>query len=76
MPVALAVAAAKAGSSSRSILALLITVAIAVACSLLAGRKGRNRVIWSVAGFVFSVFALAVIAILPPSRARRAELRS
>jgi len=57
-------AATKAGHS-QSVVALLITVAIAFICSLLAGRKGRNRVVWSIAGFFFSVFALAIIALLP-----------
>ena len=70
----LAVLAATTGGS-RSVFALLISVGIAFACSLLAARKGRNRVIWSVAGFFFSIFALAVIAILPASRARREQLR-
>jgi len=68
--------AATGASSSRSVLAFLITVAVALACSLLAARKGRNRVLWSLAGFFFSIFALAVIAVLPPSRARRNQLES
>jgi hypothetical protein len=60
--------AAAKSSSSQSVLALLITLAIAFSCSLLAGRKGRNRVLWSVAGFFFSVFALVIIAVLPRRR--------
>jgi hypothetical protein len=67
---------AAAGGGSQSVLALIISVGLAFACSLIASRKGRNRVVWSIAGFFFSIFALAAVAILPASRARRAQLRS
>ena len=44
---------------------LLVWIGCAVACNAMAKSKGRNSVAWTVAGLIFGVFAVVVIALLP-----------
>ena len=44
---------------------LLIWIGCAVGCNQIAKAKGRNATGWAVAGLVFGVFALALVALLP-----------
>jgi hypothetical protein len=43
-------------------------MASVVLCAFLAERKGRNRIVWALAGILFSVVAVLVIALLPVRR--------
>jgi hypothetical protein len=56
-----------------SFTAFVFTFAVATACGLVAQRKGRNRLAWSVLGFFFTILALVIVLVLP--RAGRARPR-
>ena len=47
-------------------ISLLLAVVGSMICSYLAGRKGRNRLLWSVAGFFLGVFAVIAVAVVRP----------
>jgi hypothetical protein len=42
-----------------------VDVLLACACASVARSKGRSTVLWGVLGFLFSIFTLIVIALLP-----------
>ncbi len=44
---------------------LIISLLFAFGCNRIAVRKGRGPVLWAILGFLFSIIALIVIAILP-----------
>jgi len=44
---------------------LLIWIGCAVGCNQIAKSKGRNATGWAIAGLLFGVFALALVALLP-----------
>jgi hypothetical protein len=44
---------------------LFIWIVMAFVCSAIAGSKGRSVVGWFVLGFLFSIFALLIVACLP-----------
>jgi len=44
---------------------LLVWIGCAVGCNQIAKAKGRNATAWAIAGVLFGVFALAVVALLP-----------
>jgi hypothetical protein len=50
-----------------AVLVRLLPFVTAYACFVVAGRKGRNRLGWSVAGLLFTLPALVVV-LLPPKR--------
>jgi FtsH-binding integral membrane protein len=62
-----------AAASPPSTIALLLTMGSVIACSVLAAKKGRNRIIWSLAGFLFTFLAVLAIALLPARRPRPEE---
>lgn len=49
----------------RIFLPLIIAILFAVACNRVAVSKGRGPALWAVLGFLFSLLALIVIALLP-----------
>jgi uncharacterized membrane protein len=57
--------AAHAGGLSSAIVSFVLAAAVAYACGAIAQRKGRNRIIWFLLGWLFSLITLIVIAVLP-----------
>lgn len=49
---------------------LVIALLFAAASAWVATRRGRSSVLWAVLGFVFGVFALLAVAVLPDQRQR------
>lgn len=47
---------------------VVLALIFAVVCALIAGRKGRSRLLWGVLGFFFHIITLIVIALLPSKR--------
>jgi hypothetical protein len=52
-------------------LGLLLWVAFTVGTGLAAANKGRSVGLWLLLGFLFGIFALAAVALLPESEERR-----
>ncbi len=50
---------------------LVIDIALAPLTAVIAGRRGRSRRIWIVAGFVLGMWALAAVLLLRPIRTAR-----
>jgi len=40
----------------------------AILCGLIAGQSGRNKKIWTAAGLLFGIWALATIFVLPAKK--------
>ena len=51
-----------------SIISLVIALVFAFFCHKIAVGKGRGPVLWSILGFLFTLIALIIIAILPSKR--------
>lgn len=49
----------------ESLLLFIFWMLFAITCSSLAERKNRNQFLWGILGFIFGIFALLVIALLP-----------
>jgi hypothetical protein len=47
----------------------LVHLLDAILCGLIARSSGRNRVVWTLAGLVLGIWALAAIFVLPAKRA-------
>lgn len=47
---------------------LILWIFFAVCCAILAHRKRRSVVIWSILGFFFSVFALILLAVMADAK--------
>ena len=48
--------------------AVLVHLLDAILCGLIAGSSGRNRILWTLAGFGFGIWALAALFLLPAGR--------
>ncbi|HEX9442849.1 MAG TPA: hypothetical protein VGA73_01960 [Candidatus Binatia bacterium] len=48
--------------------AALVHLLDAILCGLIAGSSGRSRVLWTLAGFGFGIWALAALFLLPARR--------
>ena len=47
----------------------LVHLLDAILCGLIARSSGRNRILWTLAGLVLGIWALAAIFVLPARRA-------
>jgi hypothetical protein len=47
----------------------LVHLLDAILCGLIARSSGRNRILWTLAGLVLGIWALAAIFVLPTKRA-------
>lgn len=47
----------------------LVHLLDAILCSLIARSSGRNRILWTLAGLLLGIWALAAIFVLPVKRA-------
>jgi hypothetical protein len=47
----------------------LVHLLDAILCGLIARSSGRNRIVWTLAGLVLGIWALAAIFVLPAKRA-------
>ncbi len=54
--------------------ALLIHVCDSIMCRLFAHNGGYSKKLWTVLGFVFGIWAVAVMIVLPPRRRRKPAL--
>lgn len=52
-------------------LGLLLWVAFTIGTGFVAAGKGRSVPLWAVLGFLFGIFALAAVALLPEVEERR-----
>jgi len=52
---------------------LLVWCAFAFACFKVAESKGRNKWLWAVMGFIFTIFALLVVAVVGKTDAMRVQ---
>ena len=48
--------------------AALVHLLDAILCGLIAGSSGRNRILWTLAGIGFGIWALAALFLLPARR--------
>ena len=53
------------------ILTPLILLACALACVHIAKQKNRDTTVWALLGIFFGVFAIVLVAILPPAKDSR-----
>jgi hypothetical protein len=53
--------------------ALLIHVCDSIMCRLFAHNGGYSKKLWTVLGFVFGIWAVAVMIVLPPRRRPRSS---
>ena len=51
-----------------SLFGFLLAIVIGFGCSKVAAAKGRGTTLWFVLGFLFTIVALIVIALLPSKR--------
>jgi hypothetical protein len=45
-----------------------------IMCRLFAHNSGYSKKLWTVLGFIFGIWAVAVMMVLPPRRPRKAAL--
>lgn len=50
---------------------ILVWLASAVLCGYVADQKGRNAAGWAAAGFLFGIFAVIAIAVVPKSEEKQ-----
>ncbi|MBI3001337.1 MAG: hypothetical protein HYY46_23230 [Deltaproteobacteria bacterium] len=48
--------------------ALLVHALDAVLCRIIAGHSGRNKILWTAAGFFLGIWALGTLFLLPARR--------
>ena len=56
----------------QTFIMILTSLLFGYACGQLAKRKGRNANQWFISGTLFGIFALILLALLPPPKLKRA----
>ena len=55
------------GSFMEGLIWLILWAAMGFVCMQIAQKKGRNPTLWLIVGFFFGIFAVLVVALMPPA---------
>ena len=56
--------------------AILVHFLDAILCLVVAAHSGRGKVLWTISGLIFGIWALGILFLLPDKKPRSAAVRS
>jgi len=56
--------------------AILVHFLDGILCLVVAAHSGRSKVLWTISGLIFGIWALGILFLLPDKKARSAAVRS